>query len=706
MTAPAQLPVNLKANPRLSTWLRFDSKGFVELSPGKVELGQGIVTALAQIAADELDVGLDRIRMVRVATGSSPNEGTTSSSLSVEQSGSAVRHAAAQARSIYLQAAAQRLGVAPESLGIEDGTIAGPGNLRTSYWELADDGLLARDATPGIAAKAPGARRIAGSPTPRLDLPDKVFGRPRFIHQLALPGMLHGRVLRPVSPGAALQSLDEVAVRAVSGVVAVVRDGSFVGVVAETEVAAEAGLATLRKATKWGPGYGLPDEMKLADWLKSAPAETTTVDERKAAAPPQVARTIHRQYSRPFIAHASMAPSCAVAQWTGNDKVEVWSHCQGVYGLRLDLSLALGLPQESIRVQHLEGAGCYGHNGADDVAFDAVLLARAAGGRPVRAQWSREDELAWSPMGAAMAVEIEADLDAQGEIVDWRGEVWSNGHVSRSGRAPIPTVLAASHLAKPFDRFIAFNPPMANGGGAERNAVPLYDLPALKVVCHRLTTMPIRTSALRTLGAFANVFAIESFMDELAAERGEDPLAFRLRHMKDPRARAVMEAAAKRAGWSAWRKREGAGRGIGFGRYKNFSTYCAVVAEVEGDADIRVRRLVVAVDVGEVINPDGVANQMEGGAIQATSWTLKEAVRFDRERITSDTWETYPILRFSEVPAVEVEIVNRPEEKAIGAGEAAHGPTAAAIGNAIFDALGVRVRDLPITRDRIIAAMA
>jgi CO/xanthine dehydrogenase Mo-binding subunit len=705
MTAPAQLPVNLKANPRLSSWLRFDAKGFVELSPGKVEIGQGIVTALAQIAADELDVGLDRIRMVRVATGSSPNEGTTSSSLSVEQSGSAVRHAAAEARAIYLQAAAQRLGVAPDSLNVEDGTIAGPGNLRTSYWELADDGLLARDATPGVAAKAPSARRLAGSPAARLDLPDKVFGRPRFIHQLALPGMLHGRVLKPASPGAKLKSLDEGAARAVAGVVGVVRDGSFAGVIAETEAAADAGFAVLRKAATWGPGYGLPDETRLADWLKTAPAETSTVEERKATAPAQVARTIKRQYSRPFIAHASMAPSCALAQWTGSDKVEVWSHCQGVYGLRLDLSLVLGLPQESIRVQHLEGAGCYGHNGADDVAFDAVLLARAADGRPVRVQWSREDELAWSPMGAAMAVAIEADLDAQGEIVDWRGEVWSNGHVSRAGRAPIPTVLAASHLAKPFDRFIAFNPPMANGGGAERNAVPLYDLPALKVTCHRLTTMPIRTSALRTLGAYANVFAIESFMDEIAAERGEDSLAFRLRHMKDRRARAVMEAAAKRAGWSAWRKREGAGRGIGFGRYKNFSTYCAVVAEVEGDADIRVRRLVVAVDVGEVINPDGVTNQMEGGAIQATSWTLKEAVRFDRERITSDTWETYPILRFSEVPAVEVELVNRPEEKAIGAGEAAHGPTAAAIGNAIFDALGVRVRDLPITRDRIIAAM-
>ncbi len=705
MTAAADLPVNLKANPRLSRWLRFNRDGYVELSPGKVELGQGIVTALAQIAADELDVRLERIRMVPVSTAASPNEGTTSSSLSVEQSGSAVRHAAAQARAIYLAQAAQRLGVAADSLSVDDGTIIGPGNLRTSYWELADDALLARDATPGVAPKAPAARRIAGTPSPRLDLPDKVFGRPRFIHQLDLPEMLHGRVLRPDSPSSRLGALDDRAARAVAGVVAVVRDGSFVGVVAETEAAAEAGLAALRKGATWSAGEPLPNEADLSAWLKSQPVETTTVGERKAASPAPVARTLRRQYSRPFIAHASMAPSCAIAQWTAADRLKVWSHCQGVYGLRIDLALALGLPQESITVAHVEGAGCYGHNGADDVAFDAALLARAAGGRPVRLQWSRADELAWSPMGAAMAVEIEADLDQKGEIVGWRGQVWSNGHVSRAGRAPIPTVLAASHIAKPFDRFIAFNPPMANGGGAERNAIPLYDIPTMKVVCHRLLTMPIRTSALRTLGAFANIFAIESFIDEVCAETGEDPLAFRLRHLSDPRARAVLEAAAKRAGWASRQKRDGVGYGIGFGRYKNFSTYCAAVAEVDCTADIRARRIVVAVDVGEVINPDGVANQMEGGAIQATSWTLKEAVRFDRSRITSDSWETYPILRFSEVPAVDVEIVNRPEEKAIGAGEAAHGPTAAAIGNAVFDALGVRVRDLPITRERIIAAM-
>jgi nicotinate dehydrogenase subunit B len=702
-----ELPANLKANPRLARWLRFDAAGFIELSPGKVEIGQGILTALAQIAADELDVDLTRIRMIPVTTAASPNEGTTSGSLSVEQSGSAVRHASAQARAIYLAAAARRLGVAAEMLTIEDGTIVGPGNLRTSYWELADAALLQRDAIGGAAPKPPSARRVAGTPAARLDIPDKVFGRPRFVHDLVLPGLLHGRVVKPAGPGAKLAALDEAVVRARPGIIALVRHGSFAGVVADTEAAAEAGADALRKAATWSGAPMLPDETKLAQWLKGEPVQTTIVEERTAQTPVPSARTVRRQYSRPFIAHAAMAPSCAIAQWSGPDRLHIWSHCQGAYGLRADTALALGIAPENIVVEHVEGAGCYGHNGADDVAFDAVLLARAAevGGRPVRVQWSREDELAWAPMGAAMAIELEADLDAGGDIVDWRGQVWSNGHVSRPGRMPIPTVLSASLLAKPFERLIAFNPPMAMGGGAERNSVPLYDFASMRVMCHRLLTMPIRTSALRTLGAFANIFAIESFMDELAAERGENPLAFRLRYLKDERARGVLQAAAKRAGWNEWKRREGAGHGIAFGRYKNFGAYCAVVAEVEGDAEIRVRRLVVAVDVGEVVNPDGVANQMEGGAIQATSWTLKEAVRFDRQRITSDTWETYPILHFSEVPAVEVEILNRPEERSLGAGEAAHPPTAAAIGNAVFDALGVRVRDLPITRERIIAAM-
>jgi nicotinate dehydrogenase subunit B len=697
-----KLPPSLAANPNLSSWIEISAEGHVVVSPGKVEIGQGIVTALAQIAADELDLELGRVKMVRATTAGSPNEGVTSGSLSVQQSGRAVRHVCAEVRQIFLAAAADRLGVGIDALAVSDGEISGPGNVRTSYWELAEEVSLDRQAS-GATPKSSARRALAGSSVQRLDIPDKVFAQPRFIHDSALPGMLHGRVLRPEMPGAKLVELNEDDARGIAGLVAIVRDGNFAGVVNETEDGAEAALKALRKGARWSAREPLPDENGLAEWLKSQPAEATIIDRKTAPDAGTKSRTLRRQYTRPYIAHASIAPSCAMAQWTG-DRVHVWTHSQGVYLLRTDLALVLKLPVESITVEHMEGAGCYGHNGADDVALDAVLLAKAAGGRPVRLQWSRQDEMTHAPFGAAMAVEIEADLDAQGEIVDWRHSIWGNGHVARPGRAALPALLAGTEIENPFPRTVATNPPQATGGGADRNSIPLYDFPSWTVESHRLLTMPIRTSALRTLGAQGNVFAIESFLDELAAERGEDAVAFRLRHLSDPRSREVIQSVARRANWKP-RQQTGVGHGIGFARYKNTGAYCAVIAEVEGAEDIRVRKLTIAVDVGEAINPDGVINQIEGGAIQATSWVLKEQVRFDRERITSNTWSSYPILRFSEVPEVQVEVISRPELDPVGAGEAAHGPATAAIANAVFDCLGVRVRNLPITRDSLIAAM-
>ena len=708
MTDPApssapKLPVSLAANPVLSSWIRFSAEGQVMVSPGKVEIGQGIVTALAQIAADELDVEIGRVQMVRASTAGSPNEGVTSGSLSVQQSGRAIRQACAEIRQIFLTAASDQFGVGIDALDITDGTISGPGNIRTSYWELADRISLDREATPGAVPKQAAKRMVAGNSVQRLDIPDKVFARPRFIHDCALPGMLHGRVLRSELAAAKLSDLNEGPARAVPGLIAIVRDGSFAGVVCDTEAGAEAALAALRKGATWISGETLPDENGLAEWLKGQPSETTVIDRRTAAAARGTARTVRRQYTRPYIAHASIAPSCAMAQWRG-DRIHVWTHSQGVYFLRGDLALVLKLPLENITVEHMEGAGCYGHNAADDVALDAVLLAKAAGGRPVRVLWSRADELSHAPFGAAMAIEIEADLDAQGEIVGWRHSVWGNGHTARPGRAAQPALLAATELANPFPRYIATNPPQANGGGADRNSIPLYDFPSWQIECHRLLTMPVRTSALRTLGAQGNVFAIESFLDELAAGRGEDPVAFRLRHLKDERAKDVIRSVARRAKWKPDRQ-SGRGFGIGFARYKNTGAYCAVIAEIEGAEDISVRRLTVAVDVGEAINPDGVINQIEGGAIQATSWVLKERVRFDDRRITSNSWTEYPILRFSEVPEVDVEVINRPDSEPLGAGEAAHGPVTAAIANAVHDALELRIRSLPITRDSLIAAM-
>ena len=391
--------------------MKFSSEGQVTLSPGKVEIGQGIVTALAQIAADELDVDIGRVQLVRASTAASPNEGVTSGSLSIQQSGRAIRQACAEIRQIFLAAAADRLGVDANALDVSDGTISGPGNVQTSYWELADEVSLDRDATLEAAPKSAAKRALAGQSVQRVDLPDKVFARPRFIHDFALPSMLHGRVLRPERSRAKLAGLNENGARAVAGLVAVVRDGSFAGVVSETEDGAETALSALRKGATWSAGEALPDENDLASFLKAQPVESTIIDTRTSSKTSDKQRTIRRQYTRPYIAHASIAPSCAMAQWNG-DRVHVWTHSQGVYLLRADLALVLKIPVENITVEHLEGAGCYGHNAADDVALDAVLLAKAAGGRPVRVQWSRADEMTHAPFGAAMAIEIEADLDA------------------------------------------------------------------------------------------------------------------------------------------------------------------------------------------------------------------------------------------------------------------------------------------------------
>ena len=699
------LPGNLARNPRLSRWLRFLPEGVVEVHSGKVELGQGILSALANIVADELEIDRSRVRMVAACTRDSPDEGMTSGSLSTPDSGSALRQVCAEARALYTDAAAKTLGVEPAEIALDDGTFTARGGS-TSYWALADDARLERDAHGEAKPKRPADRRVPISV--RLDLPDKILGRPRFVQDLVLRGMLHGRVMRPPSPGAKLASLDEGPAHALQGVVAIVRDGDFVGVVAEREEVALAALERLRRHATWRETASLPDETQLAAWLKSQPNETTCVAEiGDADGFPQgrkpSASRISATFTRPFIAHASLAPSCAVARWRDGG-LHVWSHTQGIFNLRADLALVFGVEPGSIIVEHREGAGCYGHNGADDVALDAALLARAVPGRGVRVSWTREDELAWAPFGSAMAVDIAVDLDASGEVLAWRGDVWSHGHSSRPGRAKTPTLLAARHLAKPFECIPAINMPIATGGGSDRNAIPGYDFPVVHIENHRVLANPIRVSALRALGAFANVFAVESMVDDIARLRGEDPVAWRLRHLRDPRGRAVIENVAARAPWAAWQPREGFGRGIGYARYKGNGACCAVAAEVELTHVVRVTRLAIAADIGFVVDPDGAANQLEGGAVQATSWALKEAVRFDRTRITSASWEGYPILRFGEVPEVEVALVPS-LEASVGAGEAAMGPAVAAIANAVCDAAGARVRDLPITAEKIAALL-
>ena len=695
-----KLPGSLHVNRRLDRWLSFHAEGFVTIRPGKVELGQGILTALAQISADELDVPLARLRVQPASTPTSPDEAVTSGSLSVQECGAALRHACADARRIVVGVVAQKTGVPAEQIVVRDGDFVAPdGRVRGSYWAMADDALLAVEASADAVPKRADQRRIAGTSAARIDLPDKLFGVARYIHDMRLPGMLHARMVRPPSRAARLVEVKD---GALPGGATVLRDGSVLAVVAAQEHHAEAAAERLARRAVWQEQDTLPQDAALEAWLRAAPRETSVVAETQAETPAPAHR-VKAAFFRPFLAHGSIGPSCAIARWDGAT-MEVWSHSQGIYNLRADLAKALRLPAEAILVHHVEGAGCYGHNGADDVALDAALIARALPATPVRVQWSRAEELGWSPFSPAMLVEIEAEADQAGTLLRWTQDGISNGHSSRPGRGKDPTLLSASYLAEPFPVPVAINPPLAAGGGIERNAVPAYRAPARKVAMHRVLDMPIRASALRGLGALVNVWAIESVMDEIAALAGEDPLAHRLRHLDDARARDVLSRVAQMAGWATRAKGDGVGYGLGVARYKGTGAWCAAVAEVECTDRVRCRRLWLACDVGEVINPDGVANQMEGGAIQAVSMCLLEAVRHDSRAITSDAWERYPILRFSDVPQVAVEIIARPEAPPLGAGEASMGPVIGAISNGIADALGVRLRRWPFTPENIARA--
>lgn len=515
--------------------------------------------------------------------------------------------------------------------------------------------------------------------------------------------MVFGRVLRPPSNSARLNAFDASAIRAMPGVVAVMVSGNFIGLCAEREEQAVSALTAARRAASWLEEPLLPSTTEVRDFLPALPSVRSIVHRQGEMPITGSAQHLEARYSKPYIAHASIGPSCALARYDGG-KLTIWSHTQGSHHLRGQIAQVLGVATSDVEVIHKDGAGCYGHNGADDVALDAALLARACA-RPVQVQWTREDELAWSPCGSAMVVRVAASLDVTGRIVDWRHEIWSHTHIKRPGWGEGINLLAAWHMDPPFPVPPAKDVPQPTGG-ADRNAIPLYDFPAQEISYNFIADMPLRVSALRSLGAFANVFAIESFMDELAAATNTDAIEFRLRHLKDSRAREVIETVAKAARWTTGENGNATrGRGVGFARYKNLSAYCAVIAEVEVGETLRVKRVVAAVDAGQVVNPDGLTNQIEGGIVQAISWTLKEQILWDRDRVLSRSWESYSILRFDETPEVDVLILSRPGEPGLGVGECAAGPTAAAVANALFNAMGVRARDLPLTPERVARAM-
>jgi nicotinate dehydrogenase subunit B len=703
---PPQLPGSLKGSPFLDSWIRVDADGAITVLTGKAELGQGLKTALLQIAAEELDLPISSLALVTADTARTANEGYTSGSQSMQESGTAIRHAAAQVRALLVAQAAERLGLPPERLRTEGGAVLAGDGRRVRYGELVAKEMLHVEAQPTSPLKDPRTFKVMGKPVERVDIPAKVTGGAAYIHDLRLPGMVHARVIRPPSYGARLLSVDSAAVERMPGFIKVVRDGNFLAVVCEREFPAVKAMRALAAAAKWEEKRELPKQESLPATLMQLPAaDTAILDARTQVAAAQ--KTLQATYTRPYQAHASIGPSCAVAKFE-DGAVTVWSHTQGVYPDRQAIAQMLRVGVQQVRCIHVEGAGCYGHNGADDAAADAALIARAIPGRPVRVQWTREQEHGWEPYGPAMVTKVSASLDGNGNIVDWDYGVWSNTHSMRPGGAG--ALIAAQSLDSPFAPPAPRPIPQPAGGG-DRNAIPLYKFPNARVVHHFLPTMPLRVSALRALGAYMNVFSIESFMDELAQEGGSDPVEFRLKHLTDARARAVVAAAAERFGWSrAQQLVPGRGRGFAFARYKNLACYCAVAMEVEVARDTgraRVIRVVAAVDSGQVVNPDGLSNQIEGGIIQSISWTLYERVTFDDTRITSIDWSTYPILRFNAVPdSIDVHIIDQPGQPFLGSGEAAAGPAAAALGNAIANATGRRLRDLPLTRERIKAALA
>jgi nicotinate dehydrogenase subunit B len=698
---PPSPPGSLKTSPYLDSWIRIDADGSITVFTGKAELGQGFKTAFQQIAAEELDVPFGSLKLVTADTKLTPNEGYSSGSNSTKDSGTAIQNAAAQARALLVAEAARRLDVSIGVLRTENGAVIAPDGRKLSYGDLVAADMLHVQAQPISKLKDPSTFKVIGQPIPRVDIPAKVTGGAAYVQDLRLEGMVHARVVRPPSYGAELVECDTATIGTMPGVLRVVRDGNFLAVVATKEFQAVKAMQALTSAAKWRETARLPRQDDLASVLTALPSQDSTIFQRSnPTASGQ--RTIEATYTRPYQAHGSIGPACAVAQFV-DGTMTVWSHTQGVYPDRQAIAEMLRMDPASVRVIHVEGAGCYGHNGADDAAADAALIARALPGTPVRVQWMREQEHAWEPYGPAMVTKLKASLDGDGKIASWNFEVFSNTHSMRPGGAGC--MLAAQHMAKPFALPAPKPIPLPEGGG-DRNAIPIYSFPNARVVHHFIPDMPIRISAMRALGAYHNVFSIESFMDELAALAGADPVEFRLKHLDDPRGRDVIERAAQEFGWrKGERAPSGRGYGFAFARYKNLAAYCAIASEVEVNRETgraRLVRAIAAVDSGQVVNPDGLINQIEGAIIQSTSWTLYEAVTFDDTRITSIDWQTYPILRFDAVPEkIEVHLINRPGKPFLGSGETGQGPAAASVANAITNATGKRLRDLPLTRKRI-----
>ncbi|MCB1691138.1 MAG: xanthine dehydrogenase family protein molybdopterin-binding subunit [Pseudomonadales bacterium] len=702
------LPESLERNPRLDDWIQFERERII-VRTGKVELGQGIATAIAMIAAEELEVSVEQIQVRTGNTAEGPNEFLTAGSMSIETSGAAVRQVCAEVRALLMARAAERLGVPLHELSIVDGIVRHTKtNHSASWFELAGESPFGVDATGRATPRPFESYRLIGRTTTRIDLRDRFTGRRAFIQDEPRDGLLHGRIVRGPSVNHMLAGIDTVRASRLPGIVNVVVDGGFVGVVAVDEFTASRARALLARDAQWKRQGAAPSPDPVSFLQSNADDHLLVVDGTPVPGPlpPRETgeNTLRATYFKPYHMHGSIGPSAAVATFT-QGKLRIKSHSQGPSVIRDSIAAALDMSPGDISVRHVGNAGCYGHNGADDAAMDAAMLAIATPGRTILLKWEREDEHRYEPYSPAMVMQMEASLSAD-RITHWNADIYSQTH---SGR-PMPhrsvsNLIAAWHKSSPLARAES-RPGLGNHSGIHRNADPYYSLPSRRIIKHLVRDQGVRTSSTRGLGAFGNVFAIESFMDELAHAAGIDPVDFRLAHLADNRAEEVIRTAVSLSAAFEPPDMPNAriGRGLAFARYKNRQTYAAVVICLAvNEETLRTTLLhgAIAADAGQVIDRDGLANQLEGGVLQAASWTLKEAVTFDDEATTSVDWETYPILRFSEVPEVDVAVLDRPGSPSLGAGEATQGPTPAAIANAIFNATGVRLRRIPFTPDAL-----
>ncbi|WP_144113937.1 xanthine dehydrogenase family protein molybdopterin-binding subunit [Paraburkholderia sp. BCC1886] len=693
--ATQALAGSLKTNPFLDSWIKIDRAGKVTVYTGKVELGTGVRTALLQIAAEELDMAPSLITFLTADTGASPDEGLTAGSHTIADSGSALLNASAQVRGLLVDAAARHYGVPAATLSARDAIIKAPDGRSMTYGEAVGLVDLHRVASAVSPLKSPATFDMIGTSLPRVDIPRKVTGGVAYVQDMSMPGMVHARAVMPPVYEARLLQTNLSAILKMPGVIKVVRNGSLLAVVAKGEWQAVQAQRALAAGSQWSEGRALPDPATVHRDLKVISTEHIEIANTHAVTGPAV-KTLGAKYTRRYMMHGSIGPSCAVGLYQ-DGAMTIWTHSQGVYPLRDGLAEMLSMPKEKIRCIHVEGSGCYGHNGADDVAAHAALVAREMEGQPVRVQWMREQEHTWDHYTPAMVTEVSASLDANGSIVDWNYALWSSSHNERIVNAG--RLIPAQLLEHPF--VPAPSVPMVQPeGGGDRNAIPLYALPNVHVMNNFSPTMPLHSSAMRSLGAHMNVFTIETFMDELAAAAGADPVAFRLRHLQDPRARDVIRLAAEKFGWPRAARKRNHGVGFAFAKYKNLMAYVALAVEISvvpETGQVLLEHAEVAVDSGQIVNPDGIRNQIEGGVIQSASWTLYEELQFDTTMIRSFDWSSYPILRFSAVPRdINVHLIDRPGAPFLGAAEASMGPTAGALGNALFDATGRRLRDMPL----------